>query len=193
MTRPADAAAGGNDASAGATSAMRSLRAPAWLVVALLGPTTSALAADRSLPTGFHEPRPGLYTGGRPDANALRIFGALGVDTVIDLRGDDERAVADTRAVTESLGLRHEVLAIEGPGDLTPENAERLKHALDQSDGQVLLHCASGNRVGALLALMAFHHEDESRRQALEFGRAAGLKSLEPEVDMRLRQSRRSR
>ena len=57
----------------------------------------------------------------------------------------------------------------------------------------MLLHCASGNRVGALLALMAYHEEGVSRRQALDVGRAAGLGALESEVDQRLRASRRAR
>ncbi len=155
--------------------------------------TIASSAAADGIPTGFHEPRPGLYTGGLPDADTLAAFKALGVGTVIDLRGNEERAKADTQPAAAMLGLQHEVLVIEGAADLTADNAERLKHALDAANGKVLLHCASGNRVGALLALMAHHEEGASRRQALELGRSAGLKSLEPEVDRRLRQSKRSR
>jgi len=128
-----------------------------------------------------------LYTGGVPDADALAAFSGLGVGTVIDLRGADERARSDTQATSESLGMRYDTLVIDGADDLTPENAERLRHLLDEADGKVLLHCASGNRVGALLALMAYREEGLSRRWALALGRAAGLKSLEPDVDKRLR------
>jgi uncharacterized protein (TIGR01244 family) len=169
--------------------ASRALRACA---LSLIGALVSVSAAE-PLPAGFDRPRPGLHTGGVPDADALARFRDAGVRTVIDLRGADERARVDTQAASEALGLRYEVLEIEGAQDLTPENAERLKHALDDAEGQVLLHCASGNRVGALLALMAYHEEGVSRRQALDVGRAAGLGALESEVDQRLRASRRAR
>jgi hypothetical protein len=48
-----------------------------------------------------------------------------------------------------------------------------------------LLHCGSGNRVGALLALRESQDgaDDES---ALEYGRSAGLTKLEPVVIKRL-------
>lgn len=164
-----------------------------WVLVLVLLAALHAgsLAARDSLPDGFLEPRPGLYTGGVPDGRALDAFRRLGVGTVIDLRGPEERARRDTEAPAKALGMRYETLTITGADDLTPEAAERLRHALDEADGKVLLHCASGNRVGALLALMAWHEEGVSRRRALELGRAAGLGSLEPEVDRRMRARRR--
>lgn len=148
---------------------------------------TSA-ADDEVLPAGFREPRPGLFTGGVPTARDLAALRAHGVRTVIDLRGPDERTQRDSQAAAQALGLRYDTLVVEGAQDLTRENAERLRQALDDADGQVLLYCASGNRVGALLALMARYEEGLSRRDALAFGRAAGLGSLEPEVERRLRE-----
>jgi hypothetical protein len=49
-----------------------------------------------------------------------------------------------------------------------------------------MLHCGSGNRIGALFALMAFHLEGESADRALQVGREAGLTRLEPVVRERL-------
>lgn len=145
------------------------------------------------LPQGFHEPRPGLYTGGWPDERALRAFADLGVGTVIDLRRDEEHAANDTQAPALALNMRYIALPIAGANDLTPENAERLKQALDEADGRVLLHCGSGNRVGALLALMSFYEEHASRTDALALGKEAGLTALEAEVERLLRAGRRSR
>jgi hypothetical protein len=45
-----------------------------------------------------------------------------------------------------------------------------------------MVHCASGNRVGALLALRANRLEGASPEDALELGLDAGLTRLEPAV-----------
>jgi uncharacterized protein (TIGR01244 family) len=164
-------------------------RIAGWLAgIALALAASGQAIADDAVPAGFREPRPGLYTGGVPTAKDMQALRARGVRTVIDLRTPQERVGNDSEAAAQALGLRYETLAIDGAVDLTRENAERLRQALDNADGQVLLHCASGNRVGALLALMARYEEGLSRRDALAFGRAAGLGSLEPEVDRRLRE-----
>jgi uncharacterized protein (TIGR01244 family) len=136
--------------------------------------------------TSFTEPRPGLHTGGQPDAARLRAFAADGGKVVIDLRGAGEQRGYDEAALARALGLRYVPLPIAGGDDLTDANAAALAHALAEADGPVLLHCASGNRVGALLALAAAQHEALAPQAALELGRRAGLKSLEPVVRERL-------
>jgi uncharacterized protein (TIGR01244 family) len=134
----------------------------------------------------FPEPRPGLHTGGQPTEAELGEFARQGVKTVIDLRGADEDRGYDEAAAAQRLGLRYEALPINGAGDLTAANAARLKQLLESGGNNVLLHCASGNRVGALLALMAQQQEGASREQALELGKAAGMKSLAPVVEQQL-------
>ncbi len=148
--------------------------------LALLAASAAALAGE------FTQPRPGLHTGGQPSQEQIEQFAGQGVRTVIDLRPDSEARGYDEAALVKQQGLRYVQLPIAGPDDLTPENAAALKQALDESQGPVLLHCASGNRVGALLALMARQQEGTSREQALELGREAGLKSLAPVVEERL-------
>ena len=149
---------------------------------ALLG-GSAASAADA---TTFAEPRPGLHTGGQPDAAQLRAFAAEGGKVVIDLRAADEARGYDETALTHELGLRYVRLPIAGAADLDEANATALERALKDAQGPVLLHCASGNRVGALLALAAAKHDGLAPEAALELGRKAGLKSLEPVVRERL-------
>ena len=69
-----------------------------------------------------------------------------------------------------------------GAGDLSLENARALKQLLDNAGHPVLVHCASGNRVGALLALAAADSGEMAADAAIEFGRAAGLTGAEPRV-----------
>jgi hypothetical protein len=44
----------------------------------------------------------------------------------------------------------------------------------------VLFHCGSGNRIGAVLALQAAWLDGVAAEDALDYGRANGLTSLEP-------------
>lgn len=45
-----------------------------------------------------------IYRGGQPTGNNYRQLAALGVKTIVDLRGDSERGV---RAAAEAAGLRY--------------------------------------------------------------------------------------
>lgn len=130
----------------------------------------------------FAQPRPGLYTGGQPSAEQLRDAAATGIRTVIDLRQPGEDRGFDETAVAEELGLRYVRLPIAGAAGLTDANARTLERLLAQADGPVLLHCASGNRAGALLALIHARGEGASVEQALGVGRRAGMTSLEPAI-----------
>lgn len=156
------------------------------LILLLYLPAPALLAADR-----YAEPRPGLYTGGTPSPAQLEALAARGVATVIDLRTGDEIGREDPVAVTaRSLGMDYVRLPVTGAEDLTPARIEHLRSALDNSRGRVLLHCVDGDRAGALLALMAHQEEGLSRRAALSLGRRAGLSSLEPDVEARMREAR---
>lgn len=131
--------------------------------------------------TDFTQPQPGLHTGGQPLQDDLARLKSEGVRTVIDLRGAQEDRGYDEAAEARRLGLAYIALPIAGKDDVTPANAKALGELLKAQDGDVLLHCASGNRVGALLALDAAAR-GIPREDALELGRKAGLKSLEPVV-----------
>lgn len=153
------------------------LRTSRFLLCLLL----SAMAFA-SVAAEFAQPRPGLHTGGQPDSQELADLARQGVHTIIDLRGAEEARGLDERAEAERLGLRYVALPIAGKQDLTAANAAALHALLTQHQDGVLLHCASGNRVGALLALAAFQQQGLAPEAALQLGREAGLKSLEPFV-----------
>lgn len=67
-------------------------------------------------------------------------------------------------------------------GGIDDANAQRLRTALEAANGPVLVHCASGNRVGGLLALMQARSGGMTTEQALEFGRKAGMVGTEARV-----------
>lgn len=126
----------------------------------------------------FAQPRPQLYSAGQPSAAQLQQAAAAGVTTVIDLRQPDEDRGFDETLAAERLGLRYVRIPVAGAAGLSEANARALRVALAQSQGPVLVHCASGNRAGALLALLQARG-GASVDQALQFGRDAGMTSLE--------------
>lgn len=131
---------------------------------------------------GLRQPRAGLFTGGPPQADAWPKIAASGVSTVIDLRMPAEKGEGAEAEQVRALGMAYEELPIAGAAAITDENAARLWQLVSRAEGPVVLHCASGNRVGALLSIGAWRQGGMSPRQALEFGKAAGLGSLEPRV-----------
>jgi uncharacterized protein (TIGR01244 family) len=76
-------------------------------------------------------------------------------------------------------------LPVEGAGGVTYANATALDKLLAGVEGPVLIHCASGNRAGALLALRN-KLAGADNETALALGIASGLTSLKPTVEQKL-------
>lgn len=128
------------------------------------------------------QPFPDVATGGQPSPAHLRDAQARGFRRIVNLRPHSEPIGYDEAALAAELGLDYVNIPIAGPGDLTSDNARALDVALQGAGGPVLVHCASSNRVGALLALRAQQLQGQSVEDALAVGRAGGLKAMEPLV-----------
>jgi uncharacterized protein (TIGR01244 family) len=124
------------------------------------------------------------YAAGQPTPAHLAELAREGVRTVINLRGPDEPVDFDEAAEAERLGLRYVALPVTGPGDLDRDRVRRFGAVLDEArrEGGVLIHCATSNRVGAMVALDEALNRGCALAQALERGRSAGLTTLEPAV-----------
>ena len=134
---------------------------------------------------GFVEARPGLFVGGRPSAAVLEAAAARDVTMVVSLLPPDP--ADDEAAQVRELGMTFVSIPVASAEDLTEERARKLGDALAQAGGHsVLLHCASGNRAGALLALTAYYVEGMNASVALELGERAGMTSLTETVRAKL-------
>jgi uncharacterized protein (TIGR01244 family) len=143
----------------------------------------AAAEAAVLLPKG-RAPLPGVITGGQPDAAQLAALAEAGYRTVVDLRAPGEPYPReDEKAALESLGIEYVSIPVAGPEGLTEENARALSAVLAEEDAYpVAIHCGSGNRVGALLALEAVWVDGAPAEEALALGLDAGLTGLEPKV-----------
>ncbi|SVB34819.1 uncharacterized protein METZ01_LOCUS187673 [marine metagenome] len=129
----------------------------------------------------------GITSLGQPSAAGLADLARAGNVAVIDLRGPDEERGLEERAAVEELGMEYVSLPITGTTNISYENAARLRQIIGEFNQPVAIHCASGNRVGALLALGAKLNGAEDG-VALSIGRDNGLTSLESTVLQKLKE-----
>jgi protein tyrosine phosphatase (PTP) superfamily phosphohydrolase (DUF442 family) len=148
---------------------------------------TSAAPAVVEIPNA-RQAMPGVTTGGKPSEAHLRQAKELGYRSVISLLPEaDTPGEAD---VVRSLGMNFVSIPIADASALTEENARRLAAAMDAPGAKpLLLHCGTGNRAGALLALKAFYLEAATPAEALDRGTRAVMTSLRPQVEAKMQQA----
>ena len=125
--------------------------------------------------------RSGLFASGQPTPSQWASIRASGVTTVINLRPDEEMGGRDEASEVATAGLVYRQLDVGGIQDITDANAAQVQAWIDEAPGPVLLHCSSGNRAGALLAMISAR-SGAPPEEALELGRRAGMTSLEEPV-----------
>jgi protein tyrosine phosphatase (PTP) superfamily phosphohydrolase (DUF442 family) len=171
-------------ASAPITSAPVASRAP------VSQPPAAAAASEIVAVPNARQAISGVTTGGKPTEAQLQQAKDIGYRTVISLLPSAE-ALGEAEAV-QTLGMKFISIPIPDASALTEENARRLAAAMDAPDAKpLLLHCASGNRAGALLALKAFYVDSVTPAEALDLGLRAGMTSLHPQVEAKMQQEQR--
>lgn len=148
------------------------------------GEKEGARQAETAPPPGMLVPNgrmpfEGVLTGGQPTQAQLEKLADLGYGTVINMRMPGEEGSTDPAAV-EALGMAYVSIPLPGAAGITEENARKLAEALDEAEHPVLIHCASGNRIGAILGMKAWAVDGRSPQEALEIARSAGITRLEP-------------
>jgi len=126
-------------------------------------------------------PAQNLITGGQPSIDDLNKMAKEGVKTIVNLRTKGEFTKFDEKSEVESLGMKYVLIEVDGSDGITLENAKRLDAVLNQGEN-TLVHCASSNRVGGLLAYRTFRLQGSSSAEALALGKMAGMRSTEKKV-----------
>lgn len=162
------------------------------LIFALLLITLGACAAPRLSTVAVEEAAPQqgwegvnnlfrdslFYFGGQPDEAAFeRLADEASLTTVINLRRPQEleRLDFDEPALVEELGLRYVNIPIT-PDAFSADDVDRLAEVLAQTEGPVLLHCGSSNRVGGMWAAYLARHRGIDLDEAIRLGKTAGLR-----------------
>jgi uncharacterized protein (TIGR01244 family) len=126
---------------------------------------------------------PALAAAGQPSPEALAALDELGVRTVVNLRTDLEGAAAE-KPVVEAQGIRYVSIPVT-PDAFSAADVDAVQAVLaDGAAAPVLLHCASANRVGGVVAVLEARG-GRSLDEAIAAGKAAGLHGLAMENAVR--------
>ncbi len=114
-----------------------------------------------------------LAVAGQPTMETLRALKQMGFKTVLSLRTPGE-IEEDEGAIAREAGLDYVSVPVSS-ASLSSADVDAVARVLDdETTAPVLLHCASSNRVGAVMALLEARR-GKSTEDALAFGKQAGL------------------
>jgi tyrosine-protein phosphatase SIW14 len=151
------------------------------LSLTLLAVVASAAVAQERAETqydelpNFHEVNARLFRGGQPKPGGLKRLAALGVKTVINLRGDDKLMLEEEREA-KSLGMKFFNLPLSLGGRPSREQIARALALIDAPENRpVFVHCHKGaDRTGVVVAAYRITHDhwtgEEAQREADRYG-----------------------
>jgi len=115
--------------------------------------------------------------GGPPTLAQITEMKNLGYSSIINLRNTGEPGLAEEEAAAHAAGLHYVHIPVSGAtASLT--NAKEVLDALNNApDGKILLHCASGNRVGAIWGMARAIEDGLTVEEATAVARRAGMRS----------------
>lgn len=122
----------------------------------------------------------GFYLAGQPSKANLEEARRIGVNTVFNLRMPSEQPF-DEKTVVKELGMSYHNDSIDSADSLTDSVLDeirrklRLIYLLDENKS-ILLHCASGNRVGAVWLAYRVLEDDIGYDTALVEAKTVGLR-----------------
>lgn len=117
-----------------------------------------------------------IITGGQPSRSDIKKLGKMDVKLIINLRMPQEFDQKKLKLSSMHARIKHMSMPVRGIAGITIENTRLLHDILDRNQGKkTLIHCASGNRAGALLALREYFIKGKSQEEALAFGKKHGM------------------
>jgi len=146
-------------------------------------PTSSKLQQCAASECQAVSVRDGRLCGAAPDQNALQELAASGLKTMVDFRPESEWSCPDWNQRVKATGIDYRHFPVTGVGEMTPQLTAAVWDLWQNEAARpILLHCASGNRAAAALALAAIRHGGMSPQDALKLGKQAGLTKMLPAV-----------
>ena len=128
----------------------------------------------------FHKVNDHVYRGAQPSDGGFKSLAALGVKTIIDLRGEGGRSHEEEAAV-KTAGMRYVSVPMRGLSAPSADDMAKVLALLDDpSAGPVFLHCKRGaDRTGTVVACYRIKHDRWDNQKALEEARSLGMSRME--------------
>jgi tyrosine-protein phosphatase SIW14 len=151
------------------------------IAVALLASYSIAQqeAQYKELPN-FHKVNSKLYRGAQPQPGGIKRLAELGIKSIVDLRGEDDRSHAE-RKEAEAAGVRYFNIALPGLSAPSEEQVAKIMKVIDTPDYQpVFVHCKRGSdRTGTIVACYRIDSEGWTAERAISEARMHGMSWLE--------------
>lgn len=141
------------------TSITRPLKATlltlfAVLLAACASNSVDMAALENAQILNFRAPEANILSSGQPTEEQLAVMAAAGVRHVINLRTAGEEVDFNEQQAVEALGMTYHSVPVAGASGVNGSNAGAVLSILAAAGGEpVLVHCATGNRVGGLMAV----------------------------------------
>jgi uncharacterized protein (TIGR01244 family) len=145
------------------------------LGASLGGPALRAIEPAETGILNATSPEPGILFGGQPTAEQLQKLAAADYKTVIDLRAPTENRGYDEAAAAKAAGLAYVPIPVTGETLKDAKTLDRFIEVFSKTEKPVLVHCASGGRVGAVYYAWLVSEKKMSREEALAKAHEEGL------------------
>jgi len=120
-----------------------------------------------------------IYFAAQPKNKDYKKLAEAGFKTVINLRDKSEyKEDVESWLVQKKYKMNYVNIPFKKDMELNDSYVDEVFDAVKKykSEGKVLLHCSSGNRVGAFLAVHFHRHHKMNKENSLETAKKLGLK-----------------
>jgi protein tyrosine/serine phosphatase len=150
--------------------------AAAALLIALMAVTGAAQTEGRYAElSNFHRVNERLYRGAQPKEGGVRRLKALGIETIINLRGPNDLTRAEA-AEAQALGIHYYNIPLDGVGRPSDAHINQALALIDAARGPVFVHCKHGeDRTGTLIAVYRISHDRWTAEEAIAEARRYGM------------------
>ena len=140
--------------------------------------STSAAQNEKSykeLPN-FHKVSDKLYRGAQPLSGGVKKLAELGIKTIVNLRGDDERTREEQREA-ETAGLHYFNVAMPGLSAPSEQQVASVIAIIYSPENQpVFIHCKRGSdRTGTIAAVYRISHDAWTADRAIAEAKLYGM------------------
>ncbi len=124
----------------------------------------------------FHKVNEKLFRGAQPKRGGIRRLSQLGINTIIDLRDNDERS-RNEKKEAQAAGLRYFNVPLDRLGRPSDEEVNRVLALIHSAANQtVFVHCHKGaDRTGTVIAIYRIEHDRWTSKQAKEEANRYGM------------------
>jgi tyrosine-protein phosphatase SIW14 len=154
---------------------IRSSVAVCLLVLAVSASQAQQELTYKELPN-LHKVSDQLYRGAQPAEAGLKKLSELGIKTIINLRGEDDRARFEEKEA-KSEGLRYFNIAMPGLSAPSDDQVAQVMAIVNNPDNQpVFIHCKRGSdRTGTIVAVYRISHDGWTADRAIAEARSHGM------------------